>query len=202
VRATRLTRDPGPAIYVPLRQYIVGKVAFIVRTNADLAVLAPSLRAALGAIDATVSVSSIDRMPTLVSRSYAEERYRTLIVGAFAALAAILASVGLYGVTLRAVTRRAREVGIRVALGATPACATRLLMSDTLQGVLFGLCWGIPLALLAGQRLAPYLFRVVPSDPLALGVVLGLLAVVALIASALPARRAGRCNPAVVLSYD
>jgi ABC-type antimicrobial peptide transport system permease subunit len=121
---------------------------------------------------------------------------------AFAVLAAILATVGLYGVTVRAVARRAREIGIRVALGATPSRATSLLMSDTLGGVLIGLAFGIPLAVFAGERLSPYLFRTVPTDPVSFGVVAALLAGVALIASGLPARRASRSNPASVLSAD
>ena len=73
-------------------------------------------------------------MPTLVARSYAEERYGAVIVLAFAGSAAILATVGLYGVTVRAVAGRYREIGIRVALGATPSRAMSLLMSDTLSG--------------------------------------------------------------------
>jgi ABC-type antimicrobial peptide transport system permease subunit len=75
-------------------------------------------------------------------------------------------------------------------------------MSDTLGGVLIGLAFGIPLAVFAGQRLSPYLFRIVPSDPVSFGVVSALLVGVALIASGLPARRAGRSNPASVLSAD
>jgi len=141
-------------------------------------------------------------MPTLVARSYAEERYRTVIVAAFALLAAILATVGLYGVTVRAVSRRTREIGIRVALGATPSHATSILMSDTLKGVLLGLAFGIPLALIAGQRLAPYLFQVMPSDPLSFRLVAILLVAVAVIASGLPARRASRSNPATVLNSE
>ena len=202
VRTTRLTRDAGPAIYTPLRQYGYGSLGILIRARADIASLAPSIRSTLSGIESTVSVSSITPMPTLVARSYAEERYRTVIVAAFAVLAAILATVGLYGVTVRAVARRSREIGIRVALGATPSRATRLLMSDTLGGVLIGLAFGIPLAVFAGQRLSPYLFRIVPNDPGSFGVVAALLVGVALIASGLPARRASRSNPASVLNAN
>ena len=102
VRTTRLTRDAGPAIYTPARQYGYGSIGILIRARADIASLAPSIRSTLSAIESTVSVSSITPMPTLVARSYAEERYRTVIVMAFAVLAAILATVGLYGVTVRA----------------------------------------------------------------------------------------------------
>jgi putative ABC transport system permease protein len=202
VRTSRLSRDAGPAIYTPLRQYEYGNIGIVIRARADLASLAPAIRSTLRAIEQTVSVSSMTPMPTLVARSYAEERYRTVIVAAFATLAAVLATVGLYGVTVRAVSRRTREIGIRVALGATPSHATSILMSDTLKGVLLGLAFGIPLALIAGQRLAPYLFQVMPSDPLSFGLVAILLVAVAVIASGLPARRASRSNPATVLNSE
>ena len=79
----------GPAIYVPMPQYMGGSATFIVRTSLDLAALAPALRTMLGGIDPAVSVSSVERIPTLISRSYGDERYRTIIVGAFALFAAI-----------------------------------------------------------------------------------------------------------------
>ena len=202
VRTTRLSRDAGPAIYTPLRQHEFGDLGIVIRSRADLSALVPSIRSTLNAIEQTVSVSSITPMPTLVARSYAEERYRTVIVAAFAALAAILATVGLYGVTVRAVARRTREIGIRVALGATPSRATSILMSDTLGGALVGLAFGVPLALLAAGRLSPYLFHIVPTDPLSFALVALLLVAVAVLASGLPARRASQSNPASVLKAD
>ena len=202
VHAARLTRTSGPAIYVPMRQYMGGAATLIVRTSVDVAVLTPALRATLGAIDPAVSVSSVERMSTLVSRSYGDERYRTIIVGAFALFAAILATVGLYGVTLRAAARRTREIGIRIALGATPGRATQLVMADTLLGVGVGLVVGTALCLVGGRAVSAYLFGVAPTDLATFGVVLGILALVAVVASGLPARRAGRANPAVVLNGD
>lgn len=202
VRTSKLARDAGPAIYTPMRQYEDGNIGFVIRARTDLATLAPSIRSTLASVEQSVSVSSITPMPTLVAKSYAEESYRTVIVGAFAILAAILATVGLYGVTVRSVARRTREIGIRVALGATPTRATRLLMSDTLGGVVIGLLLGIPLAIVAARRLTPFLFRVVAVDPLSFGVVTSLLVGVAVIASGIPARKAGRSNPASVLSAE
>jgi len=202
VRTARLTRDAGPAIYTPLRQYEYGNIYFIIRTRAGAAPLAPSIRSVLSGVDRTVNVASISPMPTLVAQSYAEDSYRTVIVAAFATLAAILAAVGLYGVTVRSVARRTREIGIRVALGATPTLATRLLMSDTLGGVLLGLAFGVPLAVVAGKQLAPYLYHVVPGDPFSFSVVTALLVGVAVLASGVPARRAGHSNPASVLNAE
>jgi len=171
-----------------------------VRTRPFAPELTPSIRAIVRELDATVSVSNVAALPRLVQRSYAEERYRTVIVATFAALAALLAAVGLYGVTLRAVTRRTREVGIRVALGATPGMATRLMMRDTLSGVLLGVAIGLPVALIAANQLAPFLYRVAPRDPVVISAVLVFLALVAAAASLAPARRAGKTSPAAVLA--
>lgn len=200
VHISSLTRDAAPTIYVPLTQHTDGTVDFVLRTRADLAKLTPSIRAVVRELDPTVSVAAVSPLPRLVQRSYAEERYRTVIVTAFGALAALLAAVGLYGVTLRAATRRMKEVGIRVALGATPGMATRLMMRETVGGVLLGILCGLPIALVAVRQLAPYLYRVAPRDPVVFVAVIGFLTVIAALASLAPARRAGRSNPAEVLS--
>jgi putative ABC transport system permease protein len=202
IHSSKLANDPGPAIYVPLAQHVAGTVSFVIRTSGGARPSAPSIRAALAAVDAGVAVMSIDPLPQLVARSYAEERYRTVIVAAFAALAAILAAVGLYGVTVRAAARRRREVGIRIALGATAANVTALVMFDTLRGVALGVLLGLPLALLAGNRLAPYLFHVAPNDPVIVGSVAALLAMLAALSSVTPARGAARANPRDVLSGE
>jgi putative ABC transport system permease protein len=201
-KSTKLDRDAAAAIYLPAAQYSSGTMSFVLRTNADPAALSPAIRSALQDIDATVTPMPAARLPALVARSYADERYRTTIVAAFAALAAVLAGVGLYGVTLRAVARRTREAGIRVALGATAGMVTRLMMVDTVAGVALGVVAGVVPAVFAASRLSPYLFGVTAHDPVVFGGVLGLLAIVAVTASVLPARRAGRTNPATVLGAE
>lgn len=202
VRSSRLGKDGAPAIYVPLAQLTEGAVSFVVRTQGSAEGIASVIRPALHDLDPTIVVKSVDRLPALVARSYGEERYRTVIVAVFAMLAGILAVVGLYGVTMRAVTRRGREVGIRVALGATPAMVTWLMMRDTIAGALLGVLVGLPMALVAGSQLAPYLFQVGPRDPAVLTSVLVTLVVVALAASGIPARRAARSSPAIVLAGE
>ncbi|MDB4917663.1 MAG: permease [Gemmatimonadetes bacterium] len=202
VRPSHLERDGTPAIYVPLAQYPMRGVAFIIRTTHPPAVLRPAITNVLRGITGDVTLQSVDAFPSLVSRSYAEQRYRTIIVGVFALLAALLATVGLYGVTVRAVARRTREVGIRVALGATPGMVTRLMMNDTLAGALMGVVVGLPLALLLVRRISADLFGVTPQDPVAVIGALMLLSCVAVVSSALPARRAGKANPAAVLAGE
>jgi len=137
-----------------------------------------------------------------VRASFAEERFRTTLITAFGALAALLAAVGLYGVTARAVSRRAREVGIRVALGAPRGRVIRLMLRSTLVGASFGVIGGVIASVGASRLIAGYLYDVDPRDPVTYGAIIALLAVVAVVASFVPARRAATVHPAAVLRGD
>jgi ABC-type antimicrobial peptide transport system permease subunit len=119
-----------------------------------------------------------------------------VLVSLFGIVAAVLAAAGVYGVTSRAVAARARDVGIRIAFGAQGG---RLVMTHTLTGVLIGVAIGLPGALVATRALAPYLFGVTATDPVTYGVVFALLASVSVVATWVPARRAARVAPALVL---
>jgi ABC-type antimicrobial peptide transport system permease subunit len=179
-----------------------GTVSFIISPRGDINAVANTLREAIDAVDPTVSVAFVERLSTRVAQSYSAERYRTVIVAAFGMLATVLTVVGLYGVTLRAVVKRKREVGIRVALGATPLRTMLLMMSDTVVGVAAGIAIGLPMVIGAGRWISGYLFGIEPVDPVVIATVLTALVMVALFASALPARIAGRTNPAEVLGAD
>ena len=120
----------------------------------------------------------------------------------FGVLAALLAAVGMYGVTSRAVSRRTREVGIRMALGASARSVSGLIVGQTLAGVTVGVGVGVGAAVLAGRLLAPFLFGVSATDPLTYATILGLLALVSVLASWIPARQAGRVAPATVLRAE
>ena len=120
----------------------------------------------------------------------------------FGVLAAVLAAVGMYGVTSRAVSRRTREVGIRMALGASSRSVSSLLVSQTLGGVGIGVAVGIATSLAVTRLLAPFLFGVRPSDPATYVAILAFLAVVSVVASWIPARKAGKVAPAVVLRSE
>jgi ABC-type antimicrobial peptide transport system permease subunit len=139
---------------------------------------------------------------SLVSRSFAEERFRTTLVALFGAMAVLLATVGMYGVTSRAVSRRTREVGIRVALGATARSVVGMIAVQTLGGVAVGVAMGTVAAAFAARMLTPYLFGIQPLDPGTYLAILGLLAIVSALASWLPARRAGGVDPATVLRSE
>ena len=146
------------------------------RTAGDpLAMLAP-IRTGFHQVAPTVSIVAADPTADLMERSLAEERYRTVLISLFAIVAAALASAGVYGVTARAVGGRRREMGIRMALGATArSVVAALVMRHTLAGVTIGVPLGLRAALIATRLLSPYLFGVTAKDPITYTTVFGFL---------------------------
>ena len=192
--------DPARiTVYLPARQQSTPYLMIVARTRLDAAVLAPSIRRAVAAVDASVPVTRVDAMPELVSRSFANERFRARLIGLFAVLAGLLAMIGIYGVTSRAVRRQRREIGIRMALGSSAARVIAVFVQRTSVAVVFGAVVGLAAAAAASRFLAPYLFETNPSDPLVYIGAAALLAIAALTAAWLPAHIASRTNPAQVL---
>jgi predicted permease len=201
IRFRSLSSDAEATVYAPFPQVAPG-LALLVRTRGDAGATGPIIRAALGSVNRNVPVTSMDAMSDLIARSFAEERYRTVLIGMFGVLAAVLAAVGMYGVTSRAVSRRTREVGIRLALGASSRSVSGLIVSQTLAGVAVGVAVGIAASLIVTRLLAPFLFGVRPSDPATYVTILSFLAAVSVVASWIPARKAGKVAPAVVLRSE
>lgn len=199
---SRLSADLQPMIYAPLSQRAWNNVTFLVRTGVDPASVSDAIHTALKEIDPAVPFLGSDTMESLVRRTSVEERYRTTLVSLFGMLAAVLAAVGMYGVTSRAASRRTREMGIRIALGARGRNVVRLLVRSTFGGVVIGVTVGLVGSVLAGRWLNPFLFGVTPSDAIAFGGSIALLVTVSLVATWLPARRAARVPPAIVLRSD
>jgi predicted permease len=198
VKYRGLTRESEATIYIPLDQYTAGWPKFVVRGPGAETVV-PAIKVILKELEPRAVLLETSSLPKLIQKSYAGERYRTTIIALFGVMASLLAAVGLYGVSVRAAAQRNREIGIRLALGGTSGRVVQLLVSDAMRGVVIGLALGIPAALLAGRFVRPYLFRVNDHDPASYSLVGALLIVVTAVASFLPARRAGRANPAVVL---
>jgi putative ABC transport system permease protein len=201
VKSRSLGADVEATIYAPFTQASQGP-ALVIRTRTEPAAMAPVVRAVLADVSRETPVTSVDTMDDLVARSFAEERYRTFLIALFGALATGLAAVGMYGVTSRAVSRRAREVGIRMALGASSRSVSRLIVTQTLAGVVLGVALGVVAALGATRLLAPFLFGVNAHDPLTYAGILTLLATVSVLASWIPAKHAGRVPPATVLRSE
>jgi predicted permease len=201
VKVSTLAGEARPSIYVPLAQD-VDLPDLVLRTQGDPSSVATAVRAAVREVDPTFLAADAESMTARVRRSFAEERFRTALVLLFGAMALVLSAVGTYGVTARAVGRRTREVGIRLAVGAPARSVVALVVTGTLRGVVVGVAAGTVGALAASRLLAPYLYAVTPHDPATYAAIVGFLAAVSVLASWIPARRAGRVAPASVLRGD
>jgi predicted permease len=194
-------------IYFPHRQPLYGVFAprdmtLAVRTSIDPASVTSAIREQVFAIDKGLPLYNIATMDQLVSNSVAQPRLNLSLLVAFAVLALALAAVGVYGVMAYAVTQRTQEFGIRMALGASPADVLKQVFLEGGRLAALGLGLGLIAALALTRLMASMLYGVKPSDPLSLVVAAALLAVVALAACYIPARRATRVDPLVALRYE
>jgi putative ABC transport system permease protein len=199
IRNAGLDAEPQAMFYVSAFQEQPVTSRLVIRSRLGAEELAREVRRVITSVAPGVPITAIDGMPALVSRSIAEPRYRAVLISLFGILAGVLAAVGVYGVTARAVAQKSREIGIRMALGATAERVVQLFVSRTMADVASGGALGIVGAYAGSRLLAPYLFGISPTDPVTFGGVLVLLAAVGLGASWIPARVAARTNPATVL---
>jgi putative ABC transport system permease protein len=177
-------------------------MTLVVRTTGDAASLAPALRSVVSSLDRAVPVSQLQTMEEVVARSNVRPRFYLLLLGAFAAVAVLLAAVGIYGVVSYSVSRRANEIGIRMALGARPGDVLRLIVGQGMGVVLAGAAAGLVGALALTRLMSSLLYGVGASDPATYVAVCLLMTAVALAASYLPARRATRIDPLIALRYE
>ena len=195
--------DPGQqTIYTPFQQTPFPWSYVMVRTSSDPSASIASLRSAVGTVDPNITAVNIQTMRQLVSQSVASPRFNATLISAFAALALVLAAVGLYGVISYLVTQHTREIGIRMALGARPGQVFRSVLGRALVLALIGVAVGLAGAFAVTRVLSTMLFGVSPTDPLTFVTISALLTGVALAASFVPARRATRVDPMVALRYE
>jgi ABC-type antimicrobial peptide transport system permease subunit len=199
IKNAGLDADAQMMFYLSANQEQPAGSRLVVRTRLGSQALSAQIRRVVTAVNPAIPVTAVDFMPTLVSQSIAEPRYRAALIALFAVIAGVLAAVGVYGVTARTVSQQSREIGIRLALGSSGSGVVRLFLGRTMSSVVAGLAVGVAGAFAASRLLAPYLFKVTPTDPLTFVGVVGLLVAVGIGASWLPARFAARMNPAVVL---
>jgi predicted permease len=199
VRNTRLDSIGGYAAYVPDRMMPRSAMALVVRTKGDPAQMADAVRSAIREVNPRQAFAEVVPFTAKVSEAASTQRFFTVLVAIFGALALALAAVGLYGVVSYTVRQREREMAVRLALGAQPSRVVALMLRQGMTPVLVGLAVGLLAAVVSTRVLRSLLFEVSASDPMTYVVVLALLGVVALVASYLPSRRASRVPPAMTL---
>jgi putative ABC transport system permease protein len=201
-RQLGLKDAPPPLLYVPYEQFTLPFTTVAVRSALPHAAVVSLLKAQLAAVDADLAFGDINPLEESVRKSTAEARFRALLIGLFAALALILAAIGLYGLISYTVAQRTREIGIRVALGAAPRQVLLPAVAEGLAVALAGVGCGLLAAVVAGRALTSFVFGIGTADPLTLGGVSLLLLCVATTASYLPARRALKVDPVIALRAD
>jgi predicted lysophospholipase L1 biosynthesis ABC-type transport system permease subunit len=200
VRQWGLTQKPVPEAY---DAFDGGSRLFLVlHTSLPPSSVAAEVRRALGQIDSTLPLYSVRSMDQVVGEQAEGQQFLSLLVGSFAALAALLAAIGIYGVLSYAVRQRTREIGIRMSLGASRGRVLGEVLREGMQLAVLGLAVGIAGAFAAGRVLASLLSEVKPGDPVIFVATAGLLAAVALVACYLPARRAAKLDPMTALRYE
>lgn len=191
-------------LYLPYTQSLIGaKYTYLVlRTQGDPLSVATALRRRIRTFDPGQPVTSIETMKTVVANSASDERFHALLLEIFAGLALGMAVTGIFAVVSYSVSRRAREIGIRGALGATPATVVRFVIGIAMRPVLLGALVGIGAAFAGTRALESELFETAAADPLVFGAVVAILMATALAATSVPAWRATRIDPANVLRAE
>ena len=203
VRHVDVALAPTPQMYLPQSQVTDGMLTLVVRARStDPARLTASIRDAVRGLDPGVPIYDVASMGERVARSAAPRRFVMRLLAAFALAALALAALGLYGVVAHSVGQRTREIGIRMALGATPRDIARLVLVGGSGLIAAGLAAGLLGAFGATRFLSAILYEVRPADPVSLAAASALLALVAVAAHWLPARRASRIDPIAALKAE
>jgi putative ABC transport system permease protein len=197
-----LDRPPQPTLIRPVTQASGLSMGFVVRTSGDPAVLKEGLARAVRESDPDLPVFAVRTMDEIEASAAASRRFTMRLLGGFALLALVLAAIGIYGVMSYLVTQRTREIGIRMALGARPHEVTGLVVVHALKLASIGVAIGAAAALSAAPIIDSMLFRISPSDPLTFVLIGVSLAVTALTAATLPARRAASVEPTIALRAE
>ena len=192
-------QEGEPQIYVSLLEHIQRPFSYVLRTSGDPLAIAGAVRREIASIDPDLPIARVATMADLESRALARERFNALMLGVFAATALLLAAIGLYGVMAYLVSQRTAEIGVRLALGGRPGDVIRLVIGEGMAMALAGIVVGVVASLALSNLVRGLLYGVAPIDPFTYIAIGTVLAIVAFIASAIPARRAARVDPVASL---
>jgi putative ABC transport system permease protein len=212
VRQDRYQYVPQPQMYVPRAQlppkmdmtisFEVLVATFLVRTNSDPAAIVPALKKAAADVDRNQAVNNVLTVEQYAAGQLQDLKHYAILLSIFGGISALLSFVGLFGIMAHAVSQRTNEIGIRVALGASSGSVLGLVARQGLVLVAIGMVAGVAVSTALTQVIARFLWGVTATDPLTFGVVLAAMAVVALLACYIPARRALRIDPMIALRWE
>jgi len=208
IRVRGLERESEPQVYLPYRQQPDGSLIFyppkdlVVRSSLPAEALAGSLRAIIARADPEQPVSNVQTLGEVVAAQTESRRVQLYVLGTFAALAVLLAAIGIYGLLSFAVSNRLQEIGVRMALGASPGSVLSMVLREGVVLAAIGAAAGVGAAWAAGRSLQAVLVGVTPLDTISFAGALGLVCFMTLAGSLIPAWRASRVDPAVALRAD
>src|SRR5262249_18766596 len=202
VESNDLRAAAKPSCFLPYAKMTRSLRSLMVRTTQPMPAIAGPVREALLSATRDMMIRRVIPLTEQVDSSLAAEALLLRLCVLFGGLALLLACVGLYGVVAYSVAQRTTEIGVRVALGATPMSVMRGVLRETLLLVVSGIAIGIPVALFSGRLLLTFLYGLTPRDPATLALATGILLIAATLAAALPALRASRVDPNVALRYE
>jgi putative ABC transport system permease protein len=202
VKHAQLDKAAEPMSYWPIAELPYNSMTFVLRTRGEPQNAAAAARQVIQTLDPQQPVADVRTLASMLGNSIARQRFNTLLLALFAALALALSAIGIYGVLAYAVTQRTHEIGIRAALGASGADILQLILRQGLRLALLGVALGLVAALALTRLVKTLLFEMSATDPLTFGALTLLLLGVALLACWIPARRAANVDPLVALRYE
>jgi len=202
VKDQTLDQPPTPTVYYPHAHLAYNRMVLVVRTKGNPLAQTEPIRQVIRRIDAAQPIADVRTMEKVVADTFSRQHFSTLLLAGFSSASLLLAAIGIYGILTYAVSERTREIGLRVALGATPQRVMSLIVRAAARPVVVGFFIGIAGALALTGLLRSLLFDISPRDPLTFVTAPAILALVAFIAAFLPARRAARLDPMAALRRD
>lgn len=202
VKSHGVSSAAEPAYYIPARQFPQSNMTVLVRTEGDALRMSSALRHQVALLDPDQPVSGITTLEKLCSDSVAAPRFNAQLMGMFGIVALLLSAVGIYGLLAHTVSARTQEIGIRMALGATPGDVQRLVIGQGVRLALTGVAIGLGAAFALTRLMTSLLYGVSPTDPVTFVSIACLLMLAAVLACYLPARRATKVDPMIALRYE